>query len=133
MAPVTTATQPGANHAPSSDSSQHACLSTWELLENILRYLDMRTLLRAQGVSRGFRDVIDGSLLLQRELFLVPTTFKEAIKTEEGENSSMRRLGPYLRSLTLSELRQSSRDEDPERPHMLNLALSIIKNADWAS
>ncbi|KAK5713958.1 hypothetical protein LTR15_010864 [Elasticomyces elasticus] len=42
-----------------------------ELLEHILMYTDMRTLLLAQRVSRTFSNTITNSLLLQHKLFFV--------------------------------------------------------------
>lgn len=67
-----------------STPATDACLNTTELLENILRFLDFKTLLLAQRVSRNFQNVIVGSLPLQQKLFLAPATFEEALSTADG-------------------------------------------------
>lgn len=67
-----------------------ACLDTPELLESILKLVNVKTLLLAQRVSRRFQVTIKGSPSLQRKLFLTPTTFKEAVDTADGEDNELR-------------------------------------------
>lgn len=49
-----------------------------ELLENILRNLDVKELLLCQRVSRDFRRTVEGSLRLRRKLFFAPDWELEA-------------------------------------------------------
>ena len=76
-------------------AAKDASLYTTELLESILKFLDVKTLLLAQGVSRQFRDVITDSLPLQQKLFLAPATLEEALSTADGEDDDLHNwLGP---------------------------------------
>lgn len=75
--------------ALASTSAVEACLNTTELLENILKFVDVKSLVLAQAVSRQFKDVVVGSLALQRKLFLIPSTFEQALDTADGEKEGM--------------------------------------------
>ncbi|KAK3691330.1 hypothetical protein LTR37_018691 [Vermiconidia calcicola] len=57
-----------------------AVATTTELLEHILLLLDMKTLLLAQRVNRKFQSVINKSANLQKKLFFVHTSTKEAVE-----------------------------------------------------
>lgn len=63
-------------HASSGDTKTaeviEKLLGTNELLENILVRLPMKRLLLAQRVCKHWKALIDGSLRLQRALFMVP-------------------------------------------------------------
>ena len=55
-------------------------INTFELLEDILLMLDLRTLLLAKRVSTRFRDAIDGSINIQKALFFKPISLPTATK-----------------------------------------------------
>ena len=69
----------------------HAVLDTPELLESILLYLDMWTLLLIQRVSHRWLATITGSTSLQRALFLHP-------ERQQGDSKERRR-NPVLAQL----------------------------------
>lgn len=69
---------------PVSALASQVCIDTSELVENILRHVDVCTLFLAQRVSRQFQDMITGSLSIQRELFLAPATFEQALSANSG-------------------------------------------------
>ena len=60
------------NGSATPTSTSHQVFDIMELLENILLYLPIRTMLLAKRVSRQFRDTIDGSLQIRRALFFEP-------------------------------------------------------------
>ncbi|KOS18887.1 hypothetical protein ESCO_001193 [Escovopsis weberi] len=71
-------------------ASLEAVLSTEELLEEILQYVDMRTLLAScQRVNRFWRSTIKSSIPLQRALFLQP-------EASPGPPRRIRRMNPLL-------------------------------------
>ena len=85
---------------PSGSAVIATALGTTELLEAILIRLDLRTLLLSQRVSQTFRDVIKGSVHLQKKLFFVPCVTNEeatalcmpsddSLVISDGENESM--------------------------------------------
>lgn len=57
---------------PDTTSAMNQVLTTYELLESILLELPLRDVLLAQRVSETFKDIINNSLPLQRQLFLAP-------------------------------------------------------------
>ncbi|KAK4956534.1 hypothetical protein LTR10_006061 [Elasticomyces elasticus] len=63
-----------------------AALAITELLESILVRVDAKTLLLSQRVCRKWRDVIEGSLVLQQKLFLRPATLAEATNLSAEDN-----------------------------------------------
>ena len=69
-------------------TASNAVLSTTELLESILIRIDAKTLLvAAQRVSKRWHDVIKGSQLLQKKLFLLPTgSLEEAVYLADGDH-----------------------------------------------
>jgi hypothetical protein len=67
-----------------NQSAIHKTIATTELLEQILSSLSIFELCRARRTSRTFRNTIDYSLLLQRDLFLRPHTRS---LQEAGEDS----------------------------------------------
>ena len=56
----------------SNDTASDAALSITEILEKILSYLSVEDLILLRRVSRHWRDVMAGSLVLQRAMFLAP-------------------------------------------------------------
>jgi hypothetical protein len=64
----------GLKPAHPNQSAIHKTIATTELLEQILHNLSIFELCRARRTSRLFRNTIDYSLLLQRDLFLRPLT-----------------------------------------------------------
>ena len=54
--------------------------TTTELLEYILIHLDMKTLLLAQRVNRQFQSTINRNAKLQKKLFFVHASTKEAVE-----------------------------------------------------
>ncbi|KAK4619531.1 hypothetical protein CLAFUW4_11691 [Fulvia fulva] len=66
----------------------HDTLHTAELLEMILINVDMHTLLLAQRVSRYWSESIEGSMKLQKKLFLIPATSGDIIKLNIASNIS---------------------------------------------
>ena len=56
--------------------------STTELLENILLYLQLKTLLCFKRVSRQFRDTMIGSLKIKRALFFEPLSTAATVQTK---------------------------------------------------
>ncbi|KAK6821281.1 F-box domain protein [Apiospora arundinis] len=89
-----------ATTARSPVAAQQAVLSTWELVELILEYMDdVRDLLFFQRVSATWRDVVRGSVLLQERLFLrpaTPTDKDEGTWRGSGEETGMIELNPLL-------------------------------------
>lgn len=64
-----------ASKASDSDSTLiHKLIGTTELCEHILGYLSCTELCRTKRVCQRFRDVIDHSAMLQKNLFLRPST-----------------------------------------------------------
>jgi hypothetical protein len=53
-------------------SAVSAALAIPEILENVLRYLSSRDILRVQRTSQFFAAVIHGSKVIQEDLFLLP-------------------------------------------------------------
>lgn len=82
----------------------------------------MTTVLLAQRVSHKFKAVIEGSLPLQKKLFFVPVTFKEAVVLAEGGDEG-------LRNCVVDEDDDVYLDDDLD-PIMLNPAL-IKHFAAW--
>lgn len=66
--------------AEGARSARSKTLDMVELLENILMFLDLRTLLLSTRVSKHFQAKIDGSMSIQRALFFrpLPTKNEEA-------------------------------------------------------
>lgn len=62
-----------------------ACFNTTELLEMIMGFLDVKTLLLSQRVSPQFKAVIEGSQLLQPKLFFAPATLDQVLATGDVE------------------------------------------------
>ncbi|KAK6859443.1 hypothetical protein PG995_003079 [Apiospora arundinis] len=89
-----------ATTARSPAAAQQAVLSTWELVELILEYMDdVRDLLFFQRVSATWRDVVRGSVLLQERLFLrpaTPTDKDEGTWRGSGEETGTIELNPLL-------------------------------------
>jgi hypothetical protein len=65
-----------------NDSSLHKAIETPELLEHILSHLPPLELCHARLVSKMFRNVIDHSLVLQKNLFLVPSALTPSLNPE---------------------------------------------------
>ena len=59
-------------------SAVHLAMHATELLETVLLNLDSQTLISSQRVSKGFREVIQGSKWIQKKLFLLQPTFEES-------------------------------------------------------
>jgi len=78
------------NPAHPNQSAIHKTIATTELLEQILHNLSIFELCRARRTSRLFRNTIDYSLLLQRDLFLRPHTrsLREAVEDSAAADSS---------------------------------------------
>lgn len=57
------------------------------ILENVLRYLDFKTLLLAQRVSSVFKEAISCKNL-QKKLFFIPATFEEMIQLHMFEDAT---------------------------------------------
>lgn len=75
-------------------STAQTVLSTPELLAEILSWLDMRTLLLSQRVSRQWRDLIAGTPALQRALFIEPVA-----ATSSAELVRDRKRNPLLQEV----------------------------------
>ena len=69
------------NLSPSAQSFEAttATLETGELLEMILKALEIRTLLLAQRVCRAWRQIISANSDLQKKLYLKPASYDEMI------------------------------------------------------
>ena len=99
------------NPAHPNQSAIHKTIAITELLEQILSNLSIFELCRARRASRIFRNTIDYSLLLQRDLFLEPHTrsLQEAGEDSVAADSSasthplIARAGPNLKSKPESE------------------------------
>lgn len=65
-----------------SSSAASKVFNTTELLENILLFLDLRTLLLSKGVNTQFRDVVDGSTKIQKALFFEPLSYPTTADVE---------------------------------------------------
>ncbi|KAK5718422.1 hypothetical protein LTR15_008149 [Elasticomyces elasticus] len=63
-----------------------AALAVTELLESILVRVDAKTLLLSQRVCRKWRDVVEGSHILQQKLFIQPATLDEATNLSAEDN-----------------------------------------------
>lgn len=59
-----------------------AVLETTEMLENIMRFLDMKTLLLSQRVDKRWQATIKGSIMLQKKLFMLPATLGDVFELE---------------------------------------------------
>lgn len=57
-----------------------AVLETTEMLEHIMRFLDMKTLLLSQRVDRRWKATIKGSIMLQKKLFMRPATLEDVLE-----------------------------------------------------
>lgn len=64
-------------------TSCHRVINTTELLEEILINLPVQDLLLSQRVSKHFKAVIDGSIILQRALFFLPEPIHGAPRMNE--------------------------------------------------
>lgn len=105
--------QHGTAYTPSMTSitpaSDHVT-STFELVENILRYVPTRNLAQCQRVCRVWKDVIAGSRSLQQQLFLRPLEEGMALlyelrkprKEPELKTSSIVSLHPIFRTTMIS-------------------------------
>ena len=60
-------------------------IGTFELLEEILLYLDLNTLLCCKRTSTNFRDVIDGSSRIQKALFFEPRSWPAPAELDNME------------------------------------------------
>lgn len=101
-----------------------ACLSTTELLERILKFVDNKTLLSAQRVSRRFQAVIKGSLPLQRKLFLAPATWTQMLNTADGEEEDLLNWRIPYHDRPINPLFPNVKRPDLERSYMVNPLLS---------
>ena len=72
--------------APAND-----VLSIPELLENILLRLPNRDLLLSQRMSHSFKNVVAGSMHLQRKLFFIPVRAAETINPDDVESNELLR------------------------------------------
>lgn len=63
-------------------SARDKVINTTELLENILLFVNLRTLLCSKRVSRQFWDAIDGSITIQKALFFRPLSYPIPKETE---------------------------------------------------
>ena len=70
---LTVDAEQSATHAPTAATK---VFSITELLENILFHLPVLDLVKATGVSKIFRNVVQASLELQRKLFLSPSKYE---------------------------------------------------------
>ncbi|KAK3702054.1 hypothetical protein LTR37_015168 [Vermiconidia calcicola] len=118
------------------DAVARRVFETYELLEMILLYLPVRTLLLVQRVNRIFKAVTERSLSLRRALFLVPgaqsrgdlplhheTTANHWIREEDIPNT-----GPW-KFIYLRELRYL---DDPLGPRY-NLEFAYLLSDDFCS
>ncbi|KAK3068745.1 hypothetical protein LTR53_013429 [Teratosphaeriaceae sp. CCFEE 6253] len=62
--------------------------ATPKLLEKIIIQVNAKTSLLSQRVSRHWRQVVMGSHLLQKKLYLRSATFEEALELAQGEDES---------------------------------------------
>ncbi|KAL7919393.1 hypothetical protein ACQKWADRAFT_207231 [Trichoderma austrokoningii] len=105
---------------PSHDASpQHVTflkhplpvLETTEILENVFAHVDAVTLLTSvQRVSKTWKDVVDGSVLLQRKLFFVPDEthpLEPHPHTRLEKDSDSGKVYPVLNSLLVRHFRSS--------------------------
>lgn len=60
-------------------------LETTELLENIMRFLDMKTLLLSQRVDKRWRTTIKDSIMLQKKLFMRPAALEDIVDLDLTE------------------------------------------------
>lgn len=90
---------PTADHLPATITSTSPCIiqviDTAELLENVLLYLDLRTLLFAKHVSQRFRDTMEGSIKIQRALFFQPMVHPTVAEIEIVEKHNTSALEPW--------------------------------------
>jgi hypothetical protein len=70
----------------STQTQAHKAIGTIELLERILYYVSALDLYRARRVSKTFRNTIDGSLSLQKNLFLKPCAYPPPGTIEHEDN-----------------------------------------------
>lgn len=88
--------------SPTDRASGHGILeavtqvfNTTELLENILLFLDLRTLLLSKRVSRHFRNTMNGSIKIRKALFLEPLSVPNQADFELLENGPPKRKCGY--------------------------------------
>ncbi|KAK5725292.1 hypothetical protein LTR17_013055 [Elasticomyces elasticus] len=98
-----------------------AALAITELLESILVRVDAKTLLLSQRVCHKWRDVIEGSHVLQQKLFLRPATLAEATNlSAEDENKALVVMRSNEDTRFMAMERYMTFDIQPESSGLLN-------------
>jgi hypothetical protein len=128
--PATKMSQSSGENAESCELSSASLLTT-ELLILVLSHVDIRTLLLAQRVSRGFKELIADSPTLQRRLFFLGAPHQtvqpaEPVTYEEGVEPR------YIRHVALNPLLVHSFPSFFPKSDSINGSREHFSRLDWA-